>query len=142
MSEGVITDVYIYVVCTYTLYPQNMSVCVCAFPSLCIWQHTSAAVYQTAGLIYQRQAACAAFHWFRRNAVTCGDIGLSVCSPVCFCLPLASACWIQLVLTLFFSLLGFPNEPAADIALNTVKSWIEENPDKVGHARVMHIQNK
>ncbi|GLD68565.1 O-acetyl-ADP-ribose deacetylase MACROD2 isoform X1, partial [Lates japonicus] len=25
---------------------------------------------------------------------------------------------------------GFPNEPAADIALNTVKSWIEENPDK------------
>lgn len=41
-----------------------------------------------------------------------------------------------------FSLLGFPNEPAADIALNTVKSWIEENPDKVGHAMVMHIQNK
>lgn len=30
---------------------------------------------------------------------------------------------------------GFPNEPAAEIALNTVKSWIEENPDKVGHAR-------
>ncbi|XP_056251599.1 ADP-ribose glycohydrolase MACROD2 isoform X2 [Seriola aureovittata] len=26
---------------------------------------------------------------------------------------------------------GFPNEPAADIALNTVKSWIEENPDKI-----------
>ncbi|KAM3863027.1 ADP-ribose glycohydrolase MACROD2 [Diretmus argenteus] len=26
---------------------------------------------------------------------------------------------------------GFPNEPAADIALNTVKSWIEENLDKV-----------
>ncbi|XP_030298481.1 ADP-ribose glycohydrolase MACROD2 isoform X2 [Sparus aurata] len=25
---------------------------------------------------------------------------------------------------------GFPNEPAAEIALNTVKSWIEENPDK------------
>lgn len=45
--------------------------------------------------------------------------------------------------TVFFfsssSLLGFPNEPAADIALNTVKSWIEENPDKVGHVRVMHI---
>lgn len=40
------------------------------------------------------------------------------------------------------SLLGFPNEPAAEIALNTVKSWIEENPDKVGHARVMHFQNK
>ncbi|KAM8851606.1 ADP-ribose glycohydrolase MACROD2 isoform X1 [Synchiropus splendidus] len=26
---------------------------------------------------------------------------------------------------------GFPNEPAADIALNTVKKWIEENPDKI-----------
>ncbi|XP_034407766.1 ADP-ribose glycohydrolase MACROD2 isoform X2 [Cyclopterus lumpus] len=26
---------------------------------------------------------------------------------------------------------GFPNEPAAGIALNTVKSWIEENPDKI-----------
>uniref|UniRef100_A0A672JHN4 Mono-ADP ribosylhydrolase 2 n=1 Tax=Salarias fasciatus TaxID=181472 RepID=A0A672JHN4_SALFA len=27
---------------------------------------------------------------------------------------------------------GFPNEPAAEIALTTVKKWIEENPDKVG----------
>ncbi|XP_056148362.1 ADP-ribose glycohydrolase MACROD2 isoform X2 [Lampris incognitus] len=26
---------------------------------------------------------------------------------------------------------GFPNEPAADIALNTVKRWIEENLDKI-----------
>lgn len=26
---------------------------------------------------------------------------------------------------------GFPNEPAADIALKTVKSWIEQNPDKI-----------
>ncbi|KAM9365330.1 ADP-ribose glycohydrolase MACROD2 [Pholidichthys leucotaenia] len=26
---------------------------------------------------------------------------------------------------------GFPNEPAADIALNTVKSYIEANPDKI-----------
>ncbi|XP_072247350.1 ADP-ribose glycohydrolase MACROD2 isoform X2 [Leuresthes tenuis] len=26
---------------------------------------------------------------------------------------------------------GFPNEPAADIALTTVKRWIEENPDKI-----------
>ncbi|XP_060895416.1 ADP-ribose glycohydrolase MACROD2 isoform X1 [Labrus mixtus] len=26
---------------------------------------------------------------------------------------------------------GFPNEPAAEIALSTVKSWIEENPDKI-----------
>lgn len=26
---------------------------------------------------------------------------------------------------------GFPNEPAAEIALNTVKRWIEENPDKI-----------
>lgn len=34
-----------------------------------------------------------------------------------------------------FSFQGFPNEPAAEIALNTVKSWIEENPDQVGHAR-------
>ncbi|XP_017268481.1 ADP-ribose glycohydrolase MACROD2 isoform X2 [Kryptolebias marmoratus] len=26
---------------------------------------------------------------------------------------------------------GYPNEPAADVALNTVKKWIEENPDKI-----------
>lgn len=26
---------------------------------------------------------------------------------------------------------GFPNEPAAEIALNTVKNWIEDNPDKI-----------
>ncbi|XP_076018301.1 ADP-ribose glycohydrolase MACROD2 isoform X2 [Genypterus blacodes] len=26
---------------------------------------------------------------------------------------------------------GFPNEPAADIALKTVKSWIGDNPDKI-----------
>ncbi|XP_041865982.1 ADP-ribose glycohydrolase MACROD2 isoform X3 [Melanotaenia boesemani] len=26
---------------------------------------------------------------------------------------------------------GFPNEPAADIALSTVKNWIEKNPDKI-----------
>ncbi|XP_047458544.1 ADP-ribose glycohydrolase MACROD2 isoform X2 [Mugil cephalus] len=26
---------------------------------------------------------------------------------------------------------GFPNEPAASIALKTVKSWIEENPDQI-----------
>ncbi|XP_029961768.1 ADP-ribose glycohydrolase MACROD2 isoform X3 [Salarias fasciatus] len=26
---------------------------------------------------------------------------------------------------------GFPNEPAAEIALTTVKKWIEENPDKI-----------
>uniref|UniRef100_A0A3P8VED4 Mono-ADP ribosylhydrolase 2 n=1 Tax=Cynoglossus semilaevis TaxID=244447 RepID=A0A3P8VED4_CYNSE len=26
---------------------------------------------------------------------------------------------------------GFPNEPAADIALKTVKRWIEENPDSI-----------
>lgn len=44
--------------------------------------------------------------------------------------------------SLFLFLLGFPNEPAADIALNTVKNWIEENPDKVGRAWVMHVQNK
>lgn len=44
---------------------------------------------------------------------------------------------MALTLIFFFFLLfeGFPNEPAAEIALNTVKSWIEENPDKVGHAR-------
>lgn len=70
---------------------------------------------------------------------------MSVFLPVCFYLPLASACCIQLVLTQFsfpLSLLGFPNEPAAEIALNTVKSWIEENPDKVGNSRVMHVQIK
>jgi len=43
--------------------------------------------------------------------------------------------------TLFLSS-GFPNEPAADIALTTVKRWIEENPDKVGHASIMHVQRK
>lgn len=56
--------------------------------------------------------------------------------------------WIRMLDTIGidavpFSLLpflpGFPNEPAAEIALNTVKSWIDENPDKVGHARRMHI---
>ncbi|XP_054885987.1 ADP-ribose glycohydrolase MACROD2 [Poeciliopsis prolifica] len=26
---------------------------------------------------------------------------------------------------------GYPNEPAADIALGTVKEWIEKNPDKI-----------
>ncbi|XP_047207825.1 ADP-ribose glycohydrolase MACROD2 [Girardinichthys multiradiatus] len=26
---------------------------------------------------------------------------------------------------------GYPNEPAADIALKTVKQWIEDNPDKI-----------
>uniref|UniRef100_A0A3Q4H950 Mono-ADP ribosylhydrolase 2 n=1 Tax=Neolamprologus brichardi TaxID=32507 RepID=A0A3Q4H950_NEOBR len=34
---------------------------------------------------------------------------------------------------------GFPNEPAADIALKTVKRWIEDNPDKVGHACMIHV---
>lgn len=37
------------------------------------------------------------------------------------------------------ALQGFPNEPAADIALNTVKRWIKENPDKVGQVWVMQI---
>ncbi|XP_037534191.1 ADP-ribose glycohydrolase MACROD2 [Nematolebias whitei] len=26
---------------------------------------------------------------------------------------------------------GYPNEPAADVALNTVKKWIEDNPDEI-----------
>uniref|UniRef100_A0A1A7YVT7 Retinitis pigmentosa GTPase regulator b n=1 Tax=Iconisemion striatum TaxID=60296 RepID=A0A1A7YVT7_9TELE len=26
---------------------------------------------------------------------------------------------------------GYPNEPAAEVALSTVKKWIEENPDKI-----------
>lgn len=42
---------------------------------------------------------------------------------------------LTLIFFFFLSFEGFPNEPAAEIALNTVKSWIEENPDKVGHAR-------
>lgn len=71
------------------------------------------------------------------------EISVSVCLPVCFCLPLVSACCIQQVLTLFFCFpflcLGFPNEPAADIALKTVKRWIEDNPDKVGHACMIHV---
>lgn len=37
----------------------------------------------------------------------------------------------------FSSSLGFPNDPAADIALKTVKRWIEENADKVRHVRVI-----
>ncbi|KAL7889364.1 hypothetical protein AOLI_G00016220 [Acnodon oligacanthus] len=27
---------------------------------------------------------------------------------------------------------GFPNEPAANIALETVRDWVEENKDEVG----------
>lgn len=27
---------------------------------------------------------------------------------------------------------GFPNDPAAEIALKTVKGWIEKNKDEVG----------
>ncbi|KAK7901985.1 hypothetical protein WMY93_018754 [Mugilogobius chulae] len=47
------------------------------------------------------------------KTLTCGDMGLSVC----FIFPeLLASC--------------FPNEPAADIALNTVKTWIEQNSDK------------
>lgn len=45
--------------------------------------------------------------------------------------------YIDAVVVFFFflpsALQGFPNDPAADIALNTVKKWIKENPDKVGH---------
>lgn len=37
------------------------------------------------------------------------------------------------------ALKGFPNEPAAEIALNTVKKWIKENPDKVGQVWVTQI---
>ena len=39
-----------------------------------------------------------------KNTVTCGDIGLCVCLPVCVGLPLAAACCIQLVLTVSFFL--------------------------------------
>lgn len=31
---------------------------------------------------------------------------------------------------------GFPNDPAADIALNTVRDWLKENKDKV---RAVHF---
>lgn len=66
---------------------------VCVFKSLCIWWHAFRALYTTAGLIYPRQAACAAYHWFRGNAVTCEDISL------------ASACWstaaIDVVIDIF-----------------------------------------
>lgn len=133
-----IKDVYSICGCNYNFYLWHILVWVFFPHSAC--GNTSTAVYQTAGLIYQRQAACAVFHWFRKNAVTCRDISLSVCLPVWFCIHPVSACLMQLALTLFYSsLLGFPNEPAADIALNTVKCWIEQNPDKVGHARAMHI---
>ena len=37
-------------------------------------------------------------------------------------------------LCLFLHLPGFPNEPAADIALNTVKNWLKEN-SQVGRCR-------
>lgn len=42
-------------------------------------EHRFAVVHQTAGLIYQRQAACTTFYWFSTNVVTCRDTGLSVC---------------------------------------------------------------
>ncbi|KAJ4949021.1 hypothetical protein JOQ06_020540, partial [Pogonophryne albipinna] len=36
---------------------------------------------------------------------------------------------------------GFPNEPAADIALKTVKSWIDENPDMPDGPNVLVCQS-
>lgn len=84
--------------------------------------------------------------------VTCRDITCSVCSSISLLvsfytlLLLDSHVGYNWHWRCFFFLLpflpGFPNEPAAEIALHTVKSWIEENPDKVGHARRMHIWNK
>lgn len=80
------------------------------------------------------------------------EISLGLFAPLSACLShfIAFYSWIRMLESIgidtvsFFLLLlpflpGFPNEPAAEIALNTVKSWIEENPDKVGHARRMHI---
>lgn len=103
------------------------------------------------GVNYHKQP-CPVFHWFRRNMVTCRDITWSVCSSISLLvsfytlLLLDSHVGYNWHWRCFFFLLpflpGFPNEPAAEIALNTVKSWIEENPDKVGHARRMHIWNK
>lgn len=34
---------------------------------------------------------------------------------------------------------GYPNEPAADVALNTVKKWIEDNPDEVSRTNMIHV---
>lgn len=36
---------------------------------------------------------------------------------------------------------GYPNEPAADIALGTVKKWIEENSDKVQHIAGLKVNS-
>uniref|UniRef100_A0A8C5NGS9 Macro domain-containing protein n=1 Tax=Gouania willdenowi TaxID=441366 RepID=A0A8C5NGS9_GOUWI len=49
----------------------------------------------------------------------------------CFALNWNKCCYLRRYHFIYFSFLGFPNEPAADIALNTVKNWIEENPDKI-----------
>lgn len=64
--------------------------------------HRFAAVHQTAGLFYQRQAACTAFYWFSTNVVTCRDTDLSACLLVRFHINLLSACLIQFTLMLLY----------------------------------------
>uniref|UniRef100_A0A3B3ZF51 Macro domain-containing protein n=1 Tax=Periophthalmus magnuspinnatus TaxID=409849 RepID=A0A3B3ZF51_9GOBI len=60
-----------------------------------------------------------------------GHVGPSETSDLTACYQ-NSLRLILLLLTLFsVCVSGFPNEPAADIALNTVKTWIEQNPDKI-----------
>lgn len=81
----------------------------------------------------------------RRNAITFGDI--SFCLFACLFLSPSGICMlyttgIDTSFLFSFFCLGFPNEPAADIALNTVKRWIEENPDKVGHACIIHVVDR
>lgn len=94
-------------------------------------------------LICQCRADCAAFYWFKEK---CHYLWRY---PFLFvCLSVFVSLWyLHVVYNRYwhfffcfpFLCLGFPNEPAADIALKTVKRWIEDNPDKVGHACMIHV---
>lgn len=75
--------------CVHFIFTREM------FSQLCIWLHESTTIYQTAA--FHRQLL---LHWFSRNVATWEDVGLSVW--FIFRMPLASACWILLLLTGFF----------------------------------------
>lgn len=93
---------------------------------LCTCQNFSAGVFQTDGLIHLKKSIL----------FLC--IGLATCGAVClFASFLHLHDGYNWYWHFFLSLPGFPNEPAAEIALNTVKSWIEENTDKVGHVSLL-----
>lgn len=87
----------------------------------CITVHLSSYTYSSWS--HLRRATC---------AVARGDTGLLSVQLSAF----------VMTLTPLFSPPGFPNEPAADIALDTVKKWIKDNPDEVGHAEIIHALNR